>query len=60
MALGKTIMIFGLGDLGSWVLEYVAREVAMFMDKTDPLWRSNATEVFSAEEYDRAFKLGTA
>ncbi len=26
MSLGKTIMIFGLGDLGSWVLEYVARE----------------------------------
>jgi hypothetical protein len=26
LALGKTIMIFGLGDLGSWVLEYLARE----------------------------------
>jgi hypothetical protein len=26
MALGKTVMLFGLGDLGSWVLEYVARE----------------------------------
>jgi hypothetical protein len=26
MALSKTIMIFGLGDLGSWVLEYLARE----------------------------------
>src|SRR5262249_7042535 len=23
---GKTVMLFGLGDLGSWVLEYVARE----------------------------------
>jgi hypothetical protein len=26
VAPGKTIMLFGLGDLGSWVLEYVARE----------------------------------
>jgi len=26
MSLGKTIMIFGLGDLGGWVLEYIARQ----------------------------------
>jgi len=26
MSLGKAIMIFGLGNLGSWVLEYLARE----------------------------------
>lgn len=26
MSLGKTVMIFGLGDLGGWVLEFLARQ----------------------------------
>ena len=26
MSLGKTIMLFGLGDLGGWVLEFLARQ----------------------------------
>src|SRR5438477_3320993 len=29
MAPGKTIMLFGFGDLGSWVLEYVATEAGI-------------------------------
>jgi len=26
MSLGKTVMVFGLGDLGGWVLEFLARQ----------------------------------
>jgi len=37
--------------------EYVANEVAKYIEKGDPLWRSYA-EFFSQEEYDRAFKPG--
>jgi len=29
MAPGNTVMIFGLGDLGGWVLEFLARRVGV-------------------------------
>ncbi|MCX6654163.1 MAG: hypothetical protein NTY03_03470 [Candidatus Bathyarchaeota archaeon] len=49
---------YGRDGYKNW--EYVAHEVARFIDKTDPLWRSNAAEFFSPEEYDRTFKLGAS
>jgi methionine synthase II (cobalamin-independent) len=39
-----------------WDACEVAR--ALYIEKNDPLWRSNAPEFFSPEEYDRTFKLG--
>ena len=29
MSLGKTVMVFGLGDLGGWVLEFLARQQSL-------------------------------
>jgi len=48
---------YGRDGYKNW--EYVAHEVAKYIEKTDPLWRSNAAEFFSPEEYDRVFKLGS-
>jgi hypothetical protein len=45
---------YGKEGFRNW--EYVAYEVARYIEKNDPLWRSNAPEFFSAEEYDRTFK----
>ena len=47
-----------IGKEGYRNWEYVAHEVAKYIEMNDPLWRSNAPEFFSPEEYDRTFKLG--
>jgi hypothetical protein len=47
---------YGKEGFRNW--EYVAHEVAKYIEKNDPLWRSNAPEFFSPEEYDRTFKPG--
>ena len=49
-------IIIGKEGFRNW--EYVSLEVAKYIEKTDPLWRSNAAEFFSPEEYDRTFKPG--
>jgi hypothetical protein len=51
---GYRKLSYGKNGYENW--EYVAYKVAKFMENNDPLWKSNALEFFSPEEYDRAFK----
>ena len=64
MSAGNTVMIFGLGDLGGWVLEFLARRVGVSTiiacdrnEKWGNLKTNTASIAAGTEGYDKVIKF---